>query len=206
MDRRQLLLGMTALGLTRNLTLPDFLNAQNVEIGDSLLSTNSVNTSDRERDGLRGPVRISLEEVGSDFGKTRTTNEYDLDGRLLASKSTYSGGSESENTRTYDAAGRLLRTSNKSDGSSSVQIYSYDERGRLLSTADSNGSRTDFHYDSEGRKTEKQTIPHAPEKRRRRPSVLVQWLVRWKAATGCMTGARSRSDTTITICQSNQKF
>jgi YD repeat-containing protein len=181
MDRRQLLLGMTALGLTRNLTLPDFLNAQNVEIGDSLLSTNSVNTSDRERDGLRGPVRISLEEVGSDFGKTRTTNEYDLDGRLLASKSTYSGGSEWENTRTYDAAGRLLRTSNKSDGSSSVQIYSYDERGRLLSTADSNGSRTDFHYDSEGRKTEKQTIPP-------RPGEMKETAVGLGAVAGAMEG------------------
>ena len=31
MDRRQLLFGMTALGLTRNLILPDLFNAQNVE-------------------------------------------------------------------------------------------------------------------------------------------------------------------------------
>src|SRR5580700_8382741 len=148
MDRRQLLIGMTALGLARNLTLPDLLKAQSVETDDSLLPTTSVTASDRERDGLRGPVRMSVVEVGSDFG---TTKEYDLDGRLLASRSTYSGGSESENTRTYDAEGRLLRSTNKSERSSSVQLYSYDERGRLLSITNSNGPRTDFHYDSDGR-------------------------------------------------------
>jgi YD repeat-containing protein len=102
---------------------------------------------------------MSVVEVGSDFG---TTKEYDLDGRLLASRSTYSGGSESENTRTYDAEGRLLRSTNKSERSSSVQLYSYDERGRLLSITNSNGPRTDFHYDSDGRKTETQTIPPRP--------------------------------------------
>jgi YD repeat-containing protein len=159
MDRRQLLLGMTALGLTRNLTLPDFLNAQNIETGDSLLPTRSANTSDRERDGLRGLVRMSAVKGNHDFC---TTKEYDLEGRLLTSRSTYSGGSEWENTWAYDAEGRLLRATNKSDRSSSVQIYAYDGRGRLLSIADSKGPRTEFHYDSQGRKTETQTIPARP--------------------------------------------
>jgi YD repeat-containing protein len=161
MDRRQLLFGMTALGLTRNLTLSDLLNAQNGETGDSLLPASNVNTSDRERDGLRGLVRMSVVESETRFGKSGVTQEYDPDGRLLASRSTYPGG-EWENTWTYDADGRVLRTTNKSGGSSSVQIYAYDERGRLLSIANSNGPRTDFHYDSEGRKTETQTIPPRP--------------------------------------------
>ena len=162
MDRRQLLLGMTALGLARNLTLPGFLDAQNVETGDSLLRAISGTTSDRERDGLRGFVKMAVVEAGSDSRKTSTTTEYDFEGRLLASRSAYSGGSEWENTRTYDAEGRLLRATNKSDHPSSMQIYSYDERGRLLSITDSNGPRTDFHYDSDGRKTETQTIPARP--------------------------------------------
>jgi hypothetical protein len=108
MDRRQLLVGMTALGLARNLSLPDLLTAQSIETGDSLLPT-SATTSDRERDGLRGPVRMSVAESETRFGKTGATQEYDLDGRLLASRSTYPG-SEWENTRTYDADGRVLRT------------------------------------------------------------------------------------------------
>jgi YD repeat-containing protein len=104
---------------------------------------------------------MSVVESETRFGQSGVSQEYDPDGRLLASRSTYPGG-EWENTRTYDPEGRLLRTTNKSDRSSSEQIYAYDERGRLLSTADSNGSRTDFHYDSEGRKSETQTIPPRP--------------------------------------------
>src|SRR4029077_6675878 len=75
MDRRQLLGGMTALRLARNFSPPDLLTAQSIETGDSLLPT-SATTSDRERDGLRGPVRMSVAESETRFGKTGATQEY----------------------------------------------------------------------------------------------------------------------------------
>jgi len=164
MDRRQLLLGMTALGLTRNLTLPDFLNAQNIETGDSLLPTSNVNTSDREGDGLRGPVRMSVVEVSHNFGKNVTTTEYDQDGRLLSMRSQNGDGSEWIRTCTYDAEGRLSRaTYGRSDEPSNQMVYAYDDAGRVLSITNSeNGFRTDFHYDSKGQKTETQIIPPRP--------------------------------------------
>lgn len=161
MDRRQLLFGMTALGLASNLALPDFLNAQNIEMGDSLPPTSNVGISDRERVGFRGPIRMSVAENETRLGKSVATREYDPDGRLLVSRSSYPGG-EWENTSTYDAEGRLLRKTNKSGDSSSMLTYSYDENRRLLRIANSDGSNTDFHYDSQDRRTETQTIPPRP--------------------------------------------
>ena len=162
LDRRQLLRGMTALGLARNLTLHDLLNAQNIETGDSLLPTTSANTSNRERDGLRGPVRMSV--VSHNFGETGTTTEYGQDGRLLSIRIKNADGSEGITTYTYDAEGRLARaTYGRLDEPRNETVYTYDDAGRMLGITDSeNGFRTGFHYDSEGRKTETQTIPPRP--------------------------------------------
>jgi hypothetical protein len=72
---------------------------------------NTAQTSDRERDGLRGPVRSCTEERTFDFGKAVTTTEYDPDGRILSQRTVNADGSESVHTKSYDTEGRLLRSS-----------------------------------------------------------------------------------------------
>jgi YD repeat-containing protein len=150
MDRRQLLLGMTALALSRNFSPHFLLSPQNAEP-----TAQPKNLSDRERDGLRGPVKTCV-------GGT-TTTEYDPDGRMLSTHAVEPDGREWGSTQTYDSAGRLLRISSRNwDGSSTVQIYSYDEAGRLVGIADGSGNRTDFHYDEQGRKMSVQSFAPKP--------------------------------------------
>lgn len=113
--------------------------------------------SDREKAGLRGPVRTCVEEtIVSDGSKYLTTTEYSSDGRLLALRNTYSDGSEWVTTQTYDADGHLAKTiSGKMGEPNAETLYAYDEAGRLLTTTNSpeKGGRIDFHYDEQGRKT-----------------------------------------------------
>jgi YD repeat-containing protein len=86
--------------------------------------------SDRETAGLRGPVKVCVEEsVGSPGSKS--SREYTLDGKLL--------------TIRYDYA----------DGPESIFTYTYDDAGRSLSiTNNRNSDRTDFRYDEHGGVTE----------------------------------------------------
>jgi YD repeat-containing protein len=118
--------------------------------------------SDREKAGLRGPVRTCIEESNLPYGgKYSTTREYSPDGRLLATHAPNSDGSEWLSTRTYHADGRLAKiSSGKVGGPVSETLYAYDEAGRLLSITNSpeEGGRTDFRYDEQGRKTTIQTF------------------------------------------------
>jgi YD repeat-containing protein len=112
--------------------------------------------SDRERAGLRGPVKECVEETDfpNDF-KFSTTTEYSLDGKLLLSRSTNQYDSEWVNTRAYDADGRLTKvTSGKSGEPATEVLYTYDELGRLLAVSNgaAPGDETRFHYDEHGRK------------------------------------------------------
>ena len=77
MDRRQLLFGATALGLVTNLNLNHPLIAQ---VGNATMGSGRL--SDRERAGLRGPVKTCSDFMGDD-AESMSETEYAADGRLL---------------------------------------------------------------------------------------------------------------------------
>jgi YD repeat-containing protein len=113
--------------------------------------------SDREKAGLRGPVRTCLEEIIYPTGKCLTTTEYSTDGRVLTTRMTQPDGSGWVTTHTYDADGRLTKTTSGNASEPGTEtLYDYDEAGRLLSITKASkdgGSKTEFHYDEQGRKT-----------------------------------------------------
>jgi hypothetical protein len=76
MDRRQLLFGASALGLATNLNLNHPLIAQ---VGNAVMG--SRRRSDRERAGLRGPVKTCSDLIGRWIESVNT--DYSPDGRLL---------------------------------------------------------------------------------------------------------------------------
>jgi hypothetical protein len=175
--RRQLLFGMTALGLARGFNFNNLLTAQNIEPPDWHSRMGNIRVSDRTDDhywvpavlsrqqaGLRGPVKIVIDEW------SRT--EYDRDGNTLTWRRKHRDGSEWGNTWTYDEAGHLLKATLGT--STTEEIYSYDEMGRLLSikeipTPDRPferqvvGNQTTFHYDQQGRKTEIRSVARIPD-------------------------------------------
>ncbi len=117
--------------------------------------------SDREQRGLRGPVKSCIDdstysdttdadgkiypEVHSEY-----TTEYDTAGRMLATRSRNSDGSEWVTRYDYDLSGRLMKTASGTEGQAITETtYSYDHGGRLQNIND--GSRLDspvtFLYD-----------------------------------------------------------
>jgi hypothetical protein len=87
--------------------------------------------SDREREGLRGPVKIC-----SDLGGDK---EYAADGRLLVLRGFFSPSAP---------------------GTKQVSSFSYDEAGTLISiTCGSAKVTQELHYDEQGRKTIVRTVP-----------------------------------------------
>jgi YD repeat-containing protein len=86
--------------------------------------------SDRETSGLRGPVKVCVEESVGSAG-SKSLREYTPDGKLLTIRYGYA------------------------DGPESVFTYAYDDAGRSLSiTNNRNSDRTDFRYDEHGGVTE----------------------------------------------------
>jgi len=131
--------------------------------------------SDREQRGLRGPVKSCIEdstysdttdadgkiypEVHSEY-----TTEYDTAGRMLATRSRNSDGSEWVTRYDYDLSGRLMKTASGTEGQAITETtYSYDHGGRLQNIND--GSRPDspvtFLYDDHGRKSKIETSSSA---------------------------------------------
>jgi hypothetical protein len=125
MDRRQLLLGATALGLKRNLSLSALASPQ----GASPPTTGDVRLSDRERAGLRGPVRTSVDFNG-DEAESMCEEEYAEDGRLLVWRGRISGGSRGERVYSYNEAGRLIGITG--DGANGTNELRFDEHGRRI--------------------------------------------------------------------------
>jgi YD repeat-containing protein len=123
--------------------------------------------TDREKAGLRGPVRTCLEETiypemttsdGTQIPERKSlyTTEYDVGGRVIVIRIRNSDGSEWITRRTYDASGHLLRTTSGMGVEPSQQTdYFYDAQGRLLSTTDSRtpDNPITLRYDERGRKT-----------------------------------------------------
>jgi hypothetical protein len=136
MDRRQLLLGATALGLVTNLNLKHLLNAQ---VGEAAMGNRRL--SDRERIGLRGPVKI-CSDFNGDEAESMCDAEYSADGMLLVWR------------------GRI------SDGSRAERVYSYDGTGKLIGVTGGGVDGTDeIRYDELGRKTVIRTVPPRPDRR-----------------------------------------
>lgn len=114
------------------------------------MHTDSSHLSDRERAGLRGPVRTVRE------GTNRA--EYDPVGRLISQSwlsNPSSEDSEIVRTITYDQAGRLLTETMRASGAVlSEKAYSYDDKGRVLRIEEGSGEHTSYHYDEQGQKIE----------------------------------------------------
>ncbi len=122
---------------------------------------------EREQRGLRGPVKSCIETrtfPGGTDGEGKKypefhseyATEYDLDGRILATRSRNSDGSQWVTSYTYDAAGRLLKIGSGVEGQAGNEItYSYDQRGRLQNINDSARPENPvtFRYDEFGRKS-----------------------------------------------------
>ena len=117
--------------------------------------------TDREKAGLRGPVKTCVEENIYPTHKYSVASEYTIDGKLLTSRTNHGDVSEWLTANTYDADGRLLKTTTVKSGEPATEsLYTYDEVGRLLSITNKPhaGGRTDFRHDAEGRKIATQTF------------------------------------------------
>lgn len=135
--------------------------------------------SDREKAGLRGPVKTCVDEIIlPDGSKYLTTTEYSADGRLLRF-STNSHGSEWIRTQTYDADGHLVKITSGKVGEPSVEsLHTYDESGRLLTITNSpqKDGRIDFRYDEQGRQTAMQSFdPKTLQRAQNTASALSPW-------------------------------
>ena len=123
--------------------------------------------SDREKAGLRGPVRACVEEPSSPPSggdgvqqKYSITTEFDRLGRTL-SRATETGTSQWITKYSYALDGRLEKiASGKADGPLAETRYSYDASGRLISVvADGQqNTQTLVQYDADGRKSEVRTF------------------------------------------------
>jgi hypothetical protein len=132
--------------------------------------TKDLLMSTREQLGLRGPVKTCVEEttypgVNAPDGtqiperKSSYATEYDVTGRILATRIGNPDGSEWVMRYGYDVSGHLHKTASGKEGEPSTEaVYSYDDRGRLRNITD--GLRPDnpvtFRYDEQGRKTKVQ--------------------------------------------------
>lgn len=125
---------------------------------------------DREKAGLRGPVRTCVEETiypgatnsdGTQIPERKFwyTTEYDVDGRVTVIRTHNSDGSEWVTRYIYDTSGHLLKTAGGKEGEPSQETnYSYDGQGRQLNITDSRtpDNPITFHFDERGRKTKVQ--------------------------------------------------
>lgn len=127
--------------------------------------------SERQKRGLRGPVKSCTQEntyrgaidaEGKEYPEVHSeyTTEYDVDGHVLSTRSRSSDGAYFVVHYKYDDSGRLLNLGQGTEGQALIQTsYSYDQQGRLQNISDA--SRPDnpiiFRYDKEGRKTKIET-------------------------------------------------
>jgi RHS Repeat len=132
MDRRELLLGASALGLAANLNLNHPLLAQ---VGSAVFGSRRL--SDRERADLRGPVKTCSDFIEND-ADSRSEAEYAIDGRLLVWRGRIFLD-RVERVYSYDATGRVIGVT-----------------GGGADVSDK------FHYDEQGRRTRVRTVPARP--------------------------------------------
>jgi YD repeat-containing protein len=126
-------------------------------------------STDRDKANLRGPVKSCVEETtyppatgpnGLPAAPWTMWSEtdYDEQGHILARLDRNPDGSMWSVRNTYDASGKLMKTTvGKEGGPSNATNYAYDDQGRLTSITTNGAAPVTFHYDEEGRKTKVQT-------------------------------------------------
>jgi hypothetical protein len=155
MDRRQLLFGAGALGLVTNVNLNQRLIAHVAK------ATMGSRLSDRERAGLRGPVKTCSDLIGR--GIVLINTDYSPDGRLLGHRVPFSVPSGDpfrealeipDNVDVTDRLDRLDRL---------AQSYEfYDEQSKKTLCLKRPDVVDEFHYDEQGKKTRIRTVPPRP--------------------------------------------
>jgi len=148
MDRRQLLFGMTALGLAGSLNLNELVSAQGRRISDQGPKVRMY-PPDVELNEPRGPVKMCREETTMPDGSVLTNvSEYGRDGKMVSSRMDRDGritcsSDERRQTEVRDDQGRLV----KSVSGDREYSYTYDSAGRMLRITNSeNSDRTEYHY------------------------------------------------------------
>lgn len=117
------------MNLSISLTIALFLTLLQIPLS----AARSTHMSDREKAGLRGPVKTCVEEIIYPTGKYVNTTEYSTDGRVLTIRTIQPDGSEWVLTNIYDTNGHLLKTVSGKVGELGAEMrYDYDETGRLL--------------------------------------------------------------------------
>jgi antitoxin component YwqK of YwqJK toxin-antitoxin module len=144
MERRNFLSGLASL--------PLFTFILKRVWGDKLFNGLHAHTdkTDREQDGLRGPVKSCVEGTG----KRLITTEYGVDGRLLTTRTSYAH-SGWVNTNYY-SGGHLVKGSSAKSGEPTTEtLFAYDEAGKLkeIRHTDGKGNLTSSRYDQQGRWT-----------------------------------------------------
>ena len=115
--------------------------------------------SDRDKAGLRGPVKTVLEEDTLSLAHGQqlltTTTKYTPDGRILEEGAKNPDGSEWVTSYTYYADGRLLKTVSGKVGSAadSQTTYLYDDARRLVGVESGDNVKLSYQYDEKGRKS-----------------------------------------------------
>jgi YD repeat-containing protein len=123
-------------------------------------SQTGTNLSDRDKAGLRGPVKTVVDEQTLTTFEAKTfisteVIEYSPDGRFMERRHDNPDGSQWVTAYTYAADGRLLKVSYGKDGTSpdSETTYQYDEQKRLLGTKSGDRNEIRYQYDETGGKT-----------------------------------------------------
>jgi YD repeat-containing protein len=125
--------------------------------------------SDRVRSGMRGPVKICVQQTtyptvtasdGTQIPERTqwTQTEYDQEGHLVSTRNRNSDDSVYMVRNTY-ASGKLLKTTSGKVGEPpAVTAYAYDDPGRITSITDPGApdNPITFRYDEHGRKTKVQ--------------------------------------------------
>ena len=116
--------------------------------------------SDRNKAGLRGPVKTVLEEQtfsGADGqqSSTTTTTQYAPDGRILEDRTGNPNGSGWVTSYTYYSDGRLLKTAfgKANSAPSSETTYLYDDAQKLVGVKSGDKVHVRYQYDDKGRKS-----------------------------------------------------
>ena len=125
-------------------------------------------TSDRDKAGLRGPVKTRLEE--DTFSRPdgqqllTTTTKYTPDGRILEERTKNPDGSEWVTSYTYHPDGRVLKTVTGNAGSTdrSETTYLYDETRRPVGVESGDNVKISYQYDEKGRKSVTESYDSKP--------------------------------------------